>query len=181
MRKNSNWRPAALSLTVLGVVARLAPHPPNFSTLGASSLFAGARLPGWQAYLIPMVLMAVTDPILTTTVYHQIGPAQIFVYASFLLAVWMGRHLRATESIPRIAALSVINSMQFFLLSNFGTWLFSTTYPQTLRGLTNCYMLAIPFFGWTLGSDLLFTGVFFGLHAWLSRTITRQERVTASA
>ena len=62
----ANWRPVALSLTVLGAVARLLPHPPNFAPVGATSLFAGARLPRWQAYLVPMVLMAITDPILAS-------------------------------------------------------------------------------------------------------------------
>ena len=183
MTKNSNWRPVALSLTVLGAVARLVPHPPNFATVGATSLFAGARLPVWQAYLVPLALMAITDPILAATVYHTpaFGKGQIFIYGSFLIAVWLGRHLRATESVPRIAAFSVINSMQFFLLSNFGVWLWSHGYPATGAGLAACYIAAIPFFGWTLGSDLLFTAIFFGLHAWLSRLVATGERVAAVA
>jgi hypothetical protein len=64
--KNSQ-RALALSLTVLGAVARLLPHPPNFVPAGAMSLFAGARLSAWQAYLIPLALMALTDPILAIT------------------------------------------------------------------------------------------------------------------
>ena len=183
MTDNSNWRPVALSLTVLGAVARLMPHPPNFATVGATSLFAGARLPVWQAYLVPLALMAVTDPILSVAVYHQpaFWKGQIFAYLSFLIAVWLGRHLRATESIPRIAALSVVNSMQFFLLTNFGSWLWFPGYASTAAGLASCYVAAIPFFGWTLASDLLFTGVFFGLHAWLSRTVATRERIPATA
>src|SRR5260370_7412291 len=58
------WRPAALLLTVFGAIARLLPHPPNFAPVGATSVFAGARLPMWQAYLIPLLLMAASDPIL---------------------------------------------------------------------------------------------------------------------
>ena len=189
MTENSRWRPVALSLTVLGAVARLIPHPANFAPVGAASLFAGARLPVWQAYLVPLALMAITDPILAVTVYHTpaFGPAQIFIYGSFLIAVWLGRHLRSTESIPRIGALSIVNSMQFFLLSNFGAWLVSTAhpatalYPATAAGLASCYIAAIPFFGRTLLSDLLFTAIFFGLHAWLSRSIATRERVVAAA
>jgi hypothetical protein len=47
--------------------------------------------------------------------------------------------------------------------------------------LATCYSAAIPFFGRTLASDLIFTGVLFGLHAWLSRTIAARERVAAAA
>ncbi len=182
MTQNSNWRPVALSLTVLGAIARLVPHPPNFAPVGATSLFAGARLPVWQAYLVPLVLMAITDPFYAAF-YHV--PAysvfQVFTYGSFLIGVWLGRRIRATESISRIAAFSVLNSMQFFAITNFGSWLWFQGYPRTVDGLLSCYVAAIPFFGRTLVSDLIFTAVMFGLYAWLSRTVAARERHTAAA
>ena len=178
----TTWRPVALSLTVLGAIARLLPHPPNFAPVGATSLFAGARLPVWQAYLVPLALMAITDPILSAFRGVQaFSRYQIFAYVSFLIAVWMGRHLRATESISRIAAFSLLNSIQFFILTNFGSWLWFQTYPRTASGLATCYVAAIPFFGWTAASDLLYTAVLFGLHAWLSRAVATHERVPVAA
>src|SRR5580704_9726098 len=103
----ANWRPVAVSLTVLGAVARLLPHPPNFAPVGATSLFAGARLPRWQAYLIPLALMAVTDPILSLLYgFKPYTKYLIFTYVSFLISVWLGRRLRNTESISRIAAVT---------------------------------------------------------------------------
>ncbi len=178
----ANWRPAALSLTVLGAAARLLPHPPNFAPVGATSLFAGARLPRWQAYLIPLGLMAVTDPILSA--FYGVQPYtrySLFVYASFLISVWLGRRLRNTESVSRIAAVTVVNSIQFYLITNFGSWLWFQAYPHTAAGLASCYVAAIPFFGWTLASDILYTGVLFGLYAWLSRTVASGERVPVAA
>ncbi len=179
---NSNWRPAALSLTVLGAVARLLPHPPNFAPVGATSLFAGARLPRWQAYLVPLALMAVTDPILSS--FYGVQPYtrySIFIYASFLISVWLGRRLRNTESISRIAAVTILNSIQFFLITNFGSWLWFPGYQHTSAGLASCYVAAIPFFGWTLASDVLYTAVLFGLYAWLSRTVASNERIPVVA
>jgi len=44
-----------------------------------------------------------------------------------------------------------------------------------------CYTLALPFFAPTLVSDLLTTGILFGLHAWLSRTVYTPERVPQAA
>jgi len=182
MTKNSNWRPVALTLTALGAIARLLPHPPNFAPVGSMSMFAGARLPVWQAYLIPIALMAITDPILGA--FYGV-PAyskyQLFIYASFLISVWLGRRLRGTESAPKIASFALLNSLQFFVFSNFGSWLWYQSYPRTLTGLADCYVAAIPFFGWTIAGDLVYTGVLFGLHAWLSRTVAAQERVTAAA
>ena len=47
--ENVNRRPVALTLVVLGAVARLVPHPWNFAPVGGMSLFSGARLHGvWK-------------------------------------------------------------------------------------------------------------------------------------
>ena len=178
----ANWRPVAVSLTVLGAVARLLPHPPNFAPVGATSLFAGARLPRWQAYLVPLVALAVTDPILSPFYgFQPYSKYLLFSYLSVLISVWLGRRLRNTESISRIAAVTVVNSIQFFLITNFGSWLWFQAYPRTAAGLASCYISAIPFFGWTLSSDVLYTGLLFGLYAWLSRTVATSERIPVTA
>src|SRR5580698_9650136 len=81
-------RPLAVGLTIMAGLARMAQHL-NFAPVGALSLFAGARLRGWQAYALPIVLMAVTDPFLGG--YSVETP---FVYTSFLIAVYLGTLLR---------------------------------------------------------------------------------------
>jgi hypothetical protein len=169
--ENVNRRPVAMTLVVLGAVARLVPHPWNFAPVGGMSLFAGARLRGWWAWALPIILMAITDPLLGG--YSRATP---FIYLSFLINVWMGRHLRNSESPIRIGAAAVASSMQFFVLSNFGVWL-GFGFAHTWAGLVQCYTLAIPFYAPTLLSDLLVSGVLFGLHAWLSRTVYTPERV----
>jgi hypothetical protein len=148
----------------------------NFAPVGALSLFAGARLRGWQAYLLPIVLMAVTDPFRGG--YSFATP---FVYASFLINVWIGSRLRNTENPLKIAGASLIGSVQFFLLSNFGWLMPHSLYGHSLGGLVTGYVAAIPFFRNTLLADLLFTAVFFALHAVLSRTVVRSERVAPQA
>jgi hypothetical protein len=178
----AHWRPVALSLTVLGAAARLLPHPPNFAPVGATGLFGGARLPGWQAYLVPLAALAVTDPILSPLYgFQPYSKYLLFSYVSVLISVWLGRRLRNTENISRIAAITVVNSIQFFLVTNFGSWLWFAGYPRTAAGLASCYVAAIPFFGWTLASDVLYTAALFGLYAWLSRTVATGERVPAAA
>lgn len=173
--ENVNRRPLALALTVAGALARLAPHPWNFAPVGGMSLFAGARLRGWQAYLLPIVLMAVTDPLLGG--YSRATP---FIYLSFLINVWIGRRLRSSENAFRIGGAAVLCSVQFFLLSNFGVWL-GFGYAHTWAGLAQCYTMALPFFAPTLAGDLVTSAVLFGLHAWLSRTVYTPERVAQAA
>ena len=154
---------SAVGWTVLGALARLIPHPANFTPVGAISLFAGARIPGYQAYLIPLVLMAATDSILG---YSAFIP---FIYGSFLLNVWIGRRLLRKASFRRLGPVVLLGSLQFFLLTNAGVWLTGGMYPHTGAGLLACYIAAIPFFGRTLAADLLYSGALFGLHAWWSR------------
>jgi hypothetical protein len=174
MQKNSS-RPLAVALLVLGALIRVTQHW-NFAPVGALSLFAGARLRGWQAYLLPLLLMAVTDPLLGG--YSAATP---LVYASFLINVWIGTRLRESENPLWIGGAAVAGSLQFFLLTNFA-WLYPTSlYPHTLAGIVSSYVAGIPFFGRTLASDLIYTAAFFGLHAWLSRTVARSERVAAQA
>jgi len=148
----------------------------NFAPVGALSLFAGARLRGWQAYLLPIALMAATDPFRGG--YSFATP---FVYASFLINVWIGSRLRHTENPAWIASAALVGSAQFFLISNLPMWLAPTSlYGHTLGGLIACYVAAIPFFRNTLLSDMLFAAVFFGLHALLSRVAVSSERVAAA-
>lgn len=165
-------RPLAMSLTVLGILGRLMPHPWNFTPVGSVSLFSGARMRGWQAFLLPLFLMAVTDPLVGG--YSVATP---FVYAAFLVNVWIGRRLRASENAGRIGAACLVCSTQFFLITNFGMWLSTAMYPHTAAGLAACYVAALPFFGYTLAGDLAFAGLFFGLHAWLSRKVYTPERI----
>ena len=121
--------------------------------------------------------MAVTDPLLGG--YSAATP---LVYGSFLISVWIGGRLRASENPAWIGAASVAGSVQFFLITNFGSWMAGHgTYSRTLSGVMACYAAGVPFFWRTLGSDLFYAGVFFGLHAWLSRTVVRRERVAAHA
>ena len=176
MERANNVRPLATSLTVVGALLRLLPHPPNFTPVGGMSLYAGARLRGWQAFALPLLLMAATDPL-----RGGYSIATPFVYLAFMINVWIGRRfLKSSESPLRIGTACLACSLQFFIIADFGTWL-GNWYPHTLSGLTACYVAAIPYFGRMLAGDLFYTAVLFGLHAWLSRTVRTAERVPAAA
>lgn len=172
----NSLRPLALSLTVLGGVTRLVPHWWNFTAVGGASLFAGARLQGWKAFLVPLAIMLVTDPILGALMgFPPFTPVTLFVYGSFMLNVLIGRLLRKTESPLRIAGASLLASCQFFLVTNLGVWLGSSYFPPTFEGLLLCFGAAIPFFGWTVLGDLFYSGVLFGGHSFLARRVSMAE------
>ena len=164
-------RPIALTLTLLGAAIRLLPHAPNFAPVGAVSLFAGGRLSGWSAFAVPLTLMAATDTLLTLAMGYQVFTTVTpFVYGSFLISVLIGTRLRKSNQPWRIGTAVLVSSLQFFLITNFGLWISPfSSYPLTLSGLATCYVSGIPYFGRTLVSDLLFSGLLFGAHASIAR------------
>jgi hypothetical protein len=165
-----NIRPIAIALTILSALGRLLPHPPNVTPVGSSSLFAGARVNGWMAYLLPILVMAVTDPLVGG--YTRSTPV---IYLCFLISVWIGRRIARTDSAIRIGTACVLSSVQFFVLTNLSTWAFGTMYAKTAAGLVTCYVAALPFYGATLAGDLFFTAAIFGLNYMLNRALVGAE------
>ena len=50
----------------------------------------------------------------------------------------------------------------FFIISNFGEWLYSGIYRHTPNVLITCYVAAIPLFQNTLAEDLFYSTLPFG-------------------
>jgi hypothetical protein len=168
----------AAGTAVAAGLIRLVPPPVNFTPIDALGLFGGARLRWWLACVLPLTVMVVSDLLLWVIRGHRDYSLLKFafnpwVYASFLLAVLWGRLLLRHASALRIAAVSVLVSVQFFLMTNFGIWLSVSVDPQTLpdgaavvfqdnakypapipvkysrnlSGLIACYIAALPFAG----------------------------------
>ena len=173
--QNNTSRPLAIGLTTLGILARLVPHAPNFSPVGGVSLFAGGRISGWKAYLLPLVLMLVTDPFVGG--YSFSTP---FVYASFLIYVWIGSRLRSTQNPLAIGGAALAGSVQFFLITNFAMWLKPVSlYTHNAAGLMACYVAAIPYYRNTVLADLFYSAALYGAYALLSRRVAVQNQPAA--
>ena len=168
----------AIWMTTLGALARLIPHPANFTPVGSLSLFAGSRMAGWQAYFIPLLLMAVTDPIIGYAYgFAAYSATTPFIYASFLINVWIGQRLLRNVNFLRLGSVVMLASLQFFLLTNVGVWLNSGMYAKSFSGLLACYIAAIPYYGRTLAGDLFYAAVFFGLYT-MAKRLTRPAGAT---
>ena len=172
-QKKTSFQPLAFTLTVLAAFVRLIPHPPNFAPVGSVALFGGAKLRGWQAYLVPVLAMLVTDPIRSRLEgnYAPYSWATLVIYSAFLINVVLGRvFLRNSSSVWRIAAVALAGSIQFFLITNlYEWWRGLALYPHTWAGLTTCYIAALPFFGRTILGDLFYAGLLFSAYALLHR------------
>ncbi len=176
-------------LAVLVVVYKLIPRYLNVGeigwnlvSVGALGLFIGSRVRTSWAYFVPIGAMFVADllliPPLRALGYSSIDSSTPFTYLGFALYVVAGRLVGQKELAPaKIAGSSVLGSLLFFVVSNFGSWVANPAYPRSLAGLIQCYLAGVPFYFNTLMSDLIFPAVFFGCHALLLRTVSTTEEV----
>jgi len=150
----------ALALIALAAALRIAPHPWNFTPVGAMALFSGAVLKDRRlAFLSPLLALFAGDLFVG---FHSLMP---IVYSSFLLSVIIGRFLQNRRTVLRLGAATLLGSAQFFLLTNFAVWWLLNSYPKTASGLAACYLAGLPFFWNTLAGDSLYVALLFGSYA----------------
>ncbi|MGB7329040.1 MAG: DUF6580 family putative transport protein [Rubripirellula sp.] len=183
------------ALTLIVAASRFLPHPPNVACVGALGLFAGCYLAGRRAFLVPAVVLLISDIVGHALQIPGMGfyspAAMLGVYGGATLGVMVGRWVsRANQSsdrsglgakIARIGGGSLAASTLFFVTSNLGVWM-AGWYTMTIGGLVACYAAAIPFYGYTIAGDLAFTAVLFGAYQLSINSVTAgQPLVPAKA
>ena len=138
------------------ILSRFLPHPPNFTPISAIALLSSKGFNNrWIVFLIPLVSLFISDLFLGL---HSTLP---FVYLSFILITLLGCYVDKVK-----IGTVLLSSTIFFLVSNFGVWLLH--YPNTIYGLFQCYLLALPFFLNTILGDLVYGALliypFYALH-----------------
>jgi hypothetical protein len=164
----------------------------SFWAVGALVLYGAARLRSVLALLPPLVAMLTSDTILWLSKGY---PPSWGIYISLLGYALLGfLVVGRSRSLWRIGAAAVLGTLQWFLIVDFANWLSGSVdpsmlpsgttwawmaappgspyevvlrYARTPAGLLTCYSFGLPFALRTLLADLTFTGLFFGLHAWL--------------
>ena len=149
----------AIFLVILGIGSRLAAHTPQFTAILAVAMFGGMYLSRRQALIVPVALMIVTDVILG---FHD---TMVFTWGSMLAVSAIGLWLKERKSFVNVLCGSMVSSLLFFLVTNFGAWV-SPMYPHTWAGLQECYILAIPFFRSTLVSTVAYSLVLYAAYEW---------------
>ncbi|MGC1482784.1 MAG: DUF6580 family putative transport protein [Candidatus Acidiferrum sp.] len=156
----------ALVIIALAAALRIAPHPWNFTPVGAMALFSGAVIRSRRlAFLFPILALFLGDIFIG---FHKLMPV---VYACFLVSVAIGLWLRNGRTVARITAATLFGAIQFFLVTNFAVWAFGLSYPRNTAGLFACYIAAIPFFWNTLAGDAVYALLLFGGFALAERLL----------
>ena len=147
-----------ITAVLIAAASRLIPHPPNFTPIAAMALFcAGNCTNKYSAFIIPLVAMLLSDLLIG---FHN---TLIPVYVSFIFTVMIGFVvLRNKVKLSSLFTASIMSSVLFFIITNFGVWFQGSLYPKNIAGITECFMLAIPFFKNTLLGDMFFSAILFG-------------------
>jgi hypothetical protein len=169
----------AVASTLIRLVRR--DYLMNITPVGALSSFGGSRLRAWYAFAVPLGVMVISD-VLLNRIYH-LQPFNPFVYGCYALNVlWGWLFLKKIDPV-RVGGVSLLSSVQFFLVTNFGVWLgshgFAGEYEKTFSGLMLCYTEGIPFFFRTLVGDLGYSALFFGLYVWAASLQRSAAKETA--
>jgi uncharacterized protein DUF6580 len=156
----------AMVMIVIAAALRVAPHPWNFTPIGAMALFSGAVLRDRRlAFVFPLLALFVGDCFIG---FHSLMPV---VYASFLINVAIGLFLHNRRTVAWIGAATLLGAIQFFVITNFAVWDYGLSYQRTPSGLVACYVAGIPFFWNTLAGDALYSALLFGGFAFAERTV----------
>ncbi len=166
----------ALALIGLAAALRIAPHPWNFTPVGAMALFSGAILKDRRlAFFFPLLALFAGDLFVG---FYKLS-MMLIVYASFLISVAIGLWLRDRRTVVRISLATLLGAIQFFLVSNFAVWQFMKTYPHNASGLVACYIAAIPFFWNTPAGDAAYAVLLFGGYALAEHMLPALRPLTA--
>jgi hypothetical protein len=158
----------ALAMIIIGAALRIAPHPWNFTPIGAMALFSGAVIKDRRlAFTFPLLTLFAGD---IFSGFYKPG-VMLMVYAGFLLSVLIGRFLQGRRATPRIAGATLLGSAQFFLITNFAVWWLLGSFPKTAAGLAACYLAGLPLFWNTLAGDAFYATLFFGALALAERFV----------
>jgi len=144
-----NYLKITFGILIALTASRFIPHPPNFTSLIALSFYIPAIL--GIRYLPALVIsFAVTDVVIGL---HSIT---FFTWGSVIIIGLISVYF--TFSILSRLSGALLGALIFYLISNFGVWI-TGSYGYTIEGLIACYTLAIPFFGYTLVSTIVFSSI----------------------
>lgn len=154
-------------IIIIAAIMRLLPHPPNFAPIGALALFSGAHMGKKSRFILPISAMIISD------IFLRFDSTTPFVYASFMLIILLGSWLKNKTTVSRLFATSILSSLLFFFITNFGVWAATDMYTKNLSGLVQSFAMGVPFFRNTCLSDLVFSFSFFYGHRYINSIVTQ--------
>ena len=149
--KNLNKEIIPIGLILILAASRLIPHPPNFTPIIAVAIMSSYFFRNIYLSILTLIIsMLIAD------VFIGFYKNMLFVYTSLIIITFIFFRISKKIKYKNLYIFAFFGSLIFFLISNFGVWALDGLYEKNLNGLIECYILAIPFFGNTFLSTLIF-------------------------
>jgi hypothetical protein len=152
----------SLGIFLVLAASRFIPHPPNFTNLVALSFYMPAIFGIKYIYTV-LIAFIITDTFigLHSNILYTWGSVVIIG----LIAPSFNKNIFC-----RISGV-LAGCLIFYIITNFGVWT-SGFYGYHLDGLITCYVMAIPFFGNTVISTILYSTIIEALYKILKKPIS---------
>ena len=136
-----------IGILIVLAASRFVPHPPNFTSLIALSFYVPALL--GRKYLPALIFsFAITDFFIG---FHSII---LFTWGSVIFIGLLSEYFKNNFTNRLIGSLT--GAFIFYIVTNFGVWSLGS-YGYTANGLIVCYIMALPFFTYSLLSTCIFS------------------------
>jgi hypothetical protein len=175
MKRNYNFLLAA-GLVFIGAASRIVNLEMslfNLAPVAAIALFSGAVIKDKRISLIvPLLSLLLADlyiEFFSPIMSGFYGIQQVFVFGAMAMIALLGTKMKNLENSKpaayslNVLGFSVMSSVLFFVVSNFGSFLYGM-YGMDLNGLVTTYVMAIPFYKNSFASDMIGCGLFFGAY-----------------
>lgn len=149
--------------------------PYNFSPILALFLLCWVIIKDFKLKLIvPLCLVVLTDFIINNTSSREfftqesglvwMADYMIWNYVAYIFVGFLAYVLIKKINVVSVLGTSLLASVVFFLVTNFGSWLSDPMYVKDLTGLMSSYKLGVPFYRATLAGNIVFSSIFFGAY-----------------
>ena len=125
-------------------ISRLIPHEPNFTPILSISILG---------FLFSTILSVKVLIVLGSMFFSDliIGTHDFMIYVYFSLTL-----LIIFSNSANYIYMMFFGPLIFFIITNFGVWLYSSYYTKNINGLIECFYMAIPFFKNTILSTFFY-------------------------
>ena len=144
-----NYIKISIGIFAALAVSRFIPHPPNFTSLIALSFYVPVLM---GRKFIPAVMVSFVLSDLIIGLHSSVA----FTWGSVLIIGYITEYFK--KSIFMRIAGALTGSILFYLITNFGVWSLGM-YPSNINGLAQSYIMALPFFGYSIISTFLFSSI----------------------
>lgn len=145
----------------------------NYSPVAAMTLFASVNFKGYaRSFIVLIAAMLISDFLLYETVYKNYSSSFLYegwywVYGALALMAVAGKLMVKNVSVKSVTTAIIATVFIHWIVTDFGVWLGSTTYPQTAAGFVACLAAAIPFELRFLTATIIYSAIMFGVHSFI--------------